>query len=508
MKIKLKYKLFIAYFIVIAIFAISIFLVVSSQVKKLADNNILYKVVSDSKLGYSLANTKYPGDWSVKAGQLFKGKNLINGTNDLTDEVSLQTGSLAAIFLGSTNISDSGADKISSPNNKLTADSEIVKTVLDGGKAAIKNVYVGEKLYKVRYMPLADSTGKTVGIWAVGIDSNRYVKQNNQFGNIYMTIIIFIFILILVGVAVALFRSTFITNPINSVIKKLNKDTQLIDTTSDYLLSSSRHLAEANSQLAESIAETSATLKQSAEMIEQNSTSTRHAALLAAQTKVASDKGNNEMENMMRSMSEIKKSSDQIKKIIKVIDEIAFQTNILALNAAVEAARAGDAGMGFAVVAEEVRNLAQRSAQAASDTAIMIEGNIELSETGVSVAKRVGESLTEITLQANKVKELMEEIDAAGQEQSQGILQINKAIGQMQKATHQNEAISEESAGASEELGEQVESLKNVIYQLAELINGDKIKENPYDPDSIAINRNQHTKPQISDRRKTTRYLK
>jgi methyl-accepting chemotaxis protein len=228
---------------------------------------------------------------------------------------------------------------------------------------------------------------------------------------------------------------------------------------------------------------------------------------LAAQTKVASDKGNDEMENMMYSMIEIKKSSDQIKKIIKVIDEIAFQTNILALNAAVEAARAGDAGMGFAVVAEEVRNLAQRSAQAASDTAYMIEGNIELSETGVSVAKRVGESLSEITIQANKVKDLMEEIDTASQEQSQGILQINKAIGQMEKATRQNETISEESAGASEELGDQVESLKEVIYKLAELINGDKVKDISSGTNSISEKRNLRIKPQINDRRKTNQYI-
>jgi len=507
MKIKLKYKLFIAYFIIIAIFAMSIFLVVNSEIKKLADNNITYKVISDSKLGYSLINAKYPGNWSVKDGQLYKGTKMINGKNDVLDEIVMQTKSRAAIFLRDINISDSGVEN-GDGNSKMSVDSEAGKTVLEGGKEEIKNVHLGSAIYKVRYMPLSDSAGKIVGIWAVGIDSNQYVKQNSQFGNIYVTVIVFIFCLVLVGVGVAVFRSTFITKPINSVIVNLNKGTQLVDTTSEHLLSSSRHLADANTQLAESIAETSATLEQSASMIEQNSMNTKHATLLAAQTKAASDKGNDDMENMMYSMIEIKKSSDQIQKIIKVIDEIAFQTNILALNAAVEAARAGDAGMGFAVVAEEVRNLARRSAQAASDTATMIESNIELSENGVSVAKRARESLAEITIQANKVKDLMEEIDTASQEQSQGILQINRAIGQMEKATHQNEAISRESASASEKLGDQVESIKSVIYQLAELINGDKVKENYNNSDSNKIERNKRVIPQISDRRKTTHYLK
>ena len=131
-------------------------------------------------------------------------------------------------------------------------------------------------------------------------------------------------------------------------------------------------------------------------MVRQNSENTKQAAILAKQATDAAAGGNLEMQNMMKSMGELKQSSDEIAKIIKVIDEIAFQTNILALNAAVEAARAGDAGLGFAVVAEEVRNLAQRSAQAAKDTASIIEKNIHLSEEGVSVSKNVNESLTEI----------------------------------------------------------------------------------------------------------------
>lgn len=213
-------------------------------------------------------------------------------------------------------------------------------------------------------------------------------------------------------------------------------------------------------------------------MVQQNTENTRQAATLSEQAKVAADKGNGEMTEMMNSMNEIKKSSDEISKIIKVIDEIAFQTNILALNAAVEAARAGDAGMGFAVVAEEVRNLAQRSAQAAKDTAGIIENNINMSKTGVEVANKVGESLAEITVQAKKVNELMDEISAASQEQSQGISQINKAIVEMEKVTQENASTAEESAASSEQLSAQAENLKEMVGRLVELVEGEDERRN------------------------------
>lgn len=215
-------------------------------------------------------------------------------------------------------------------------------------------------------------------------------------------------------------------------------------------------------------------------MVQQNTENTKQAALLAGQTKAFADKGNSEMVEMTTAMTEIKKSSNQIAKIIKVIDEIAFQTNLLALNAAVEAARAGEAGMGFAVVAEEVRNLAQRSAQAAKDTGEIIERNINLSDRGVEVSNKVGESLAEITIQAQKVNELMDEIAAASQEQAQGILQVNRAISQMENVTQENAATAEQSAASSEELSSQALALQDVVRRLLRLINGRDVETEHY----------------------------
>ena len=274
------------------------------------------------------------------------------------------------------------------------------------------------------------------------------------------------------SLGIGIFLSISITRPMLVAVETLSESANQVASASNQLSASSQQLAEGSAEQAASIEETSSTLEESSSMIQQNAENTKQASMLAAQAKTASDKGNGEMQEMMTSMSEIKKSSDQIAKIIKVIDEIAFQTNILALNAAVEAARAGDAGMGFAVVAEEVRNLAQRSAQAAKDTQVIIESNIELSEKGVEVAKKVGESLSEITVQSKKVNELMDEIAAASQEQTQGISQINKAVGQMDKVTQQIAANAEESASASEELTAQAENMKEVAQGLVKMVNG------------------------------------
>jgi methyl-accepting chemotaxis protein len=189
----------------------------------------------------------------------------------------------------------------------------------------------------------------------------------------------------------------------------------------------------------------------------------RQANSLANEARQAAEDSTERMEEMVIAMGEINQAGQNINKIIKVIDEIAFQTNLLALNAAVEAARAGQHGKGFAVVAEEVRNLAARSAKAAKETAEMIEGSVEKARNGTQVAERTAESLDRVVTGITKASDLVSEIAAASQEQALGIGQVNTGLSQIDQVIQQNTAGAEESAATSEELAGQAEHLAAML---------------------------------------------
>lgn len=270
-----------------------------------------------------------------------------------------------------------------------------------------------------------------------------------------------------------------IVTSMDKVTRDLEESSQEIAAASSQLDAASQKLAEGTTEQAASIQETSSTLEETESMVQQNRDNTQQAAVLAKKSKEYASKSNAEMQKMMDAMEDLKKSSAEIGKIIKVIDEIAFQTNILSLNAAVEAARAGDAGKGFAVVAEEVRSLAQRSAQAAKDTAVIIDSNIAMSDNGVKIANDVQESVSEIDIQSKKVSELLDEISVATDEQAQGVGQINKAIAQMEMVMSSNAQSAEESASASKALYEQTLNMRDVISNLNAIVKGQSENSSP-----------------------------
>lgn len=261
-----------------------------------------------------------------------------------------------------------------------------------------------------------------------------------------------------------------ITRILDRIAVTLLNGSSQVAAVSAQVATASHSLAEGSSEQTASVEETSASLEEMATMTQRNADHSQSAKSLARQTRVAAETGASDMKEMSVAMDAIKISGDNIAKIIKTIDEIAFQTNILALNAAVEAARAGEAGMGFAVVAEEVRNLAQRSAQAARETAERIEDSIQKSLHGVQISSKVGQSLQEIVDKARQVDNLVDQIAAASNEQSQGIQQVNAAVAKMDRVTQTTAASAEESNASAQELRCQAGQLAEAVKQLLQLV--------------------------------------
>ena len=270
-----------------------------------------------------------------------------------------------------------------------------------------------------------------------------------------------------------------ISSALRLFVAEFREGTVQISTASSQVANSSQSLAQGASEQAQSLEETSASAEEITSMTRKNAENSRSAAELMGAVDQHVKNGNRTLEQMVVSMDEINASSDKISKIIKVIDEIAFQTNILALNAAVEAARAGEAGMGFAVVADEVRNLAQRSAQAAKDTAGLIEESIAKSNEGSTRLQQVSEVIRSITDSAAKVKTLVDEVNLGSQEQARGVDEISRAITQMSQVTQNTAAHAEESASASEELSAQASAMNDVVVRLRALVEsgGDRNSE-------------------------------
>ncbi len=277
---------------------------------------------------------------------------------------------------------------------------------------------------------------------------------------------------LIVLVTLSWFIARSIPRPFAIVIQQLSDAAKANASSSQLISQSSSTLAAGASEQAASLQETSASLEEISSMAKRNADSARRANELTRQTRTAADAGTHDVEAMNQAMDAIKASSDGIAKIIKTIDEIAFQTNILALNAAVEAARAGEAGAGFAVVAEEVRALAQRSATAAKETAEKIDDSVSKSRHGAEVCAKVATGLKEIATKSRQVDELVGEIATASTEQTQGIEQVNLAVSQMDKVVQASAASAEEGASVAQELIAQSTALEQNVLDLSHLVGG------------------------------------
>lgn len=330
-----------------------------------------------------------------------------------------------------------------------------------------------------------------------------------------------ILIMILVGIISILFTQKTIINTLEACILEIGDVSQNVSSASHEIESASKHLAEGASNQAAGLEQTCSSMEEIASMISQNASHTENSKSISIEAKESSEKGIAIIREMNATISGIRASATEMKqavtsmqnaenqtaKIIKDIDEIAFQTNILALNAAVEAARAGEAGAGFAVVADEVRNLAQRSAQAARETAGKIEESIKISHQSVVASEKVTQSLQlldqttarvesgfqEILDQTRKVSEVVFQIANATKEQSLGVQETKKALNQIDQITQSNASQSEETSQAARSLIEQVESLHHALNFLKKLVEGENKREQP----SIHISPTQMTSKQL-----------
>lgn len=261
-----------------------------------------------------------------------------------------------------------------------------------------------------------------------------------------------------------------IKNSLNLIIASFNEALGNLSTAAEQVAGGAKQVAESSQSLSQGSAEQASTVEEItasvseiAAQTKQNAANATQANELALSVKMKALDGNEQMQSMLQAMREINESSSNISRIIKVIDEIAFQTNILALNAAVEAARAGQYGKGFAVVAEEVRNLAARSANAAKETTAMIEGSIKKVEAGTEIANATALALQQIVEGVGKTSELVGEIAEASNEQATAVAQINMGISQVSQVIQSNSTTAEESAAASEELSGQAMLLKSTV---------------------------------------------
>ena len=402
------------------------------------------------------------------AGTVIVGSNL-TGTNTFVDGIKKHFGIECTIFKGDERV----ATTLEQDGRRLVGtkmeNPKIIEAVLQNGQRFLNRNRIAGKNYNTAYWPIIGPGGKITGMFFIGKDRTTMESM------ISSTILAILVAGLVVGglmTALGYLLTRTIVRPIMNAIEALSQGACEVSEAANQVSGSSQELADGTSRQASSLEETSSSMEEMSSMTQRNAENAAQAMALTEEASEIVTKVNGHVNQTAEAVREAMETSKETGKIVKTIDEIAFQTNLLALNAAVEAARAGEVGAGFAVVAEEVRNLALRSAEAARNTTLLIENTITAVQKTRDLTERTQQAFQENMEISGKIGSLVGEIAAASQEQSLGIGQINKAVADMDQIVQQTAANTEESASTAEEMSAQSQQMHGYVEELLTIVNG------------------------------------
>jgi methyl-accepting chemotaxis protein len=395
---------------------------------------------------------------------------VVSGKDAFVDAVKQSYGVECTLFSGDTRI----ATSITSNGRRLIGtkmdNAGVLETVLQRNEKYHRPNVIAGQAYDTLYWPLHDASGRPAGMGFIG-------QPRSSIEAAYQSVLFTIGTVIAAVALAAILISAWFAHRISRELRRLAQGLMSgsgeVREASRQISGASQSLAGAASRQAASLEETSAALEEISSVTKCTADHASRASEAAKATRSKAEGGGAEVEAMNKAMLAVQSSSNDIAKIIKTIDEIAFQTNILALNAAVEAARAGEAGAGFAVVADEVRSLARRAASAAQETAGQISAAVARTNEGVELSRRVGTRLHDIAQSVRDMDALIAEVTTAAAEQSRGVEQIRQGVSQLDSTTQTNASSSEETAAAATELDAQAEVLADAVRELLLMVNGE-----------------------------------